>query len=503
MKAKCHVKRCVDIKKLNIQSFIMLNTMKFKVQPWKHQLQALKKAEYSNELALFFDMGTGKTATTINILRLKYNQNKRVMRTLIFAPLVVCENWAREIDMHSDIPPHKVAVMNKSGKQRIKKLVEYFLVDRDLIVVTNYESLRNKEFYDILKEWQPEILVCDESHMVKNPKAKQSKAIEKLSDGTSYRYLLTGTPILNSAIDIFQQYRIMDHGDTFGKNFFSFRAKYFRDANAQWSGRPGYFPKWEPVEQLYPELNEKIYNKAMRVMKSDCLDLPDLVHQTVLVPMNPVQKKAYKEMERDFLTFIENNSDKPAAIVANLAITKALKLQQIVTGYVRTEDDQDLDLGQVPRLQVLEELLEQITVDHKCIVWCSFIYNYKQVAKLCEKMGLEFRLLTGEQNSKQKQDSMDDFNESPQVKVMIANRRAGGIGVNLVAASYSIVYSRNFSLNDELQSEARNYRKGSEIHDKITKINLVCPDTIDERVLEALSNKEEMSNKIIGWIKDV
>jgi SNF2 family DNA or RNA helicase len=102
---------------------------------------------------------------------------------------------------------------------------------------------------------------------------------------------------------------------------------------------------------------------------------------------------------------------------------------------------------------------------------------------------------------KEKQESMDRFQKDNDCRVMIANRKAGGIGVNLTAASYSIVYSRNFSLSDELQSEARNFRSGSEIHEKITKIDLAAKDTIDIRVLESLSNKEFTSEQIIGWFK--
>jgi SNF2 family DNA or RNA helicase len=480
-----------------IISLMLYQRMTYKVQPWKHQLEAISKAETSDELALFFDMGTGKTATTINILRLQYNKNKKIMKTLIFAPLVVCENWGREFELHSKIPSANILVLNKSGKKRLKDFDDN--VNDNTIIVTNYEALRTAELFKRLEKWQPEILVCDESHLCKNPQANQSKKVEKLSRTTRHRYILTGTPILNSALDVFQQFRILDGGKTFGKNYYVFRDRYFKDANSQWSGRPGYFPKWEPRTNLYPELNAKIFAKALRVTKDECLDLPPLIKQTVTVEMNAKQKKAYKEMERDLVTYIKDNKDKPQAVIAELAVTKALRLQQITTGFVTTEDEDLIDFGEVPRLKELKELLQTITHLHKCIVWCSFRHNYKQVSKVCDALELPHVFLTGEMSAAKKQEAMDEFNNDSKCKVMIANRRAGGIGVNLVSASYSIVYSRNFSLNEELQSEARNYRKGCEIHDKITKIDLVAKDSIDARVMEALAGKEKTSDQIIGW----
>ena len=140
--------------------------------------------------------------------------------------------------------------------------------------------------------------------------------------------------------------------------------------------------------------------------------------------------------------------------------------------------------------------------NHKCILWCSFRANYVQLGRLCTEMGINHVFLTGEQNLEGKKHAMDSFNSDESCSVIIANRRAGGIGINLVTASYSIVYSRNFSLGDELQSEARNHRGGSQIHDQIVKIDIAAKDTIDEHVLMALKNKQDISKKVIDFVKE-
>jgi len=145
--------------------------------------------------------------------------------------------------------------------------------------------------------------------------------------------------------------------------------------------------------------------------------------------------------------------------------------------------------------------LEKLVPDHKVILWCSFIHNYKQLARLCKELDIEYGMITGGQSIDEKNEDIKRFRADPNCRVIIANRRAGGIGINLVEASYSIVFSRNFNLGDELQSEARNHRGGSEVHEKIVKIDLVGENTIDEHVLQALQCKQDLSKTIIDYLE--
>jgi SNF2 family DNA or RNA helicase len=124
------------------------------------------------------------------------------------------------------------------------------------------------------------------------------------------------------------------------------------------------------------------------------------------------------------------------------------------------------------------------------------------ITSLCKKLKIKSVMLTGKQSTKEKQEAIDSFQEDQEVRVMIANRKAGGTGITLTAASYSIIYSRDVSLANEIQSEARNYRKGSEVHEKITKIDLITPDTVEEKVLHALTTKQKISDVIIDAYKE-
>lgn len=487
--------------------------MQFKLKPYKHQLKAIDMAKEHRDIGLLWEMGAGKTGGLINILRVKYAEKGRVMRTLILSPLVTLHNWKKEFGIHSYMESNKIHVLQGASTKKIKEFMKWACnmetgeIGGEQIFITNYEALNSTKLFDLIAAWSPEIIIADEAHLLKNPKAKRTKAAIKLGDKTHHNYVLTGTPILNSVRDVYGMFRFLDRGATFGKNFHVFTNTYMEDENAGWKNQRNHFPKLVARTEKYEDLTEKIYKICDRVLKKDVIkDLPPLVKKVHLVEMGAEQSKYYKEMERDFITFVqekERQKELSGAVVAQLAVTKALRLQQIVTGHVSTEEGETIYIEKVPRLDETRRLLQEIVIDgkHKCILWCSFRANYVQLGKLCEEMGIGHVFLTGDQNLDQKEESMNRFNDDPSVQVIIANRRAGGIGVNLVAASYSIVFSRNFSLAEELQSEARNHRGGSQIHESITKIDLAAAGTIDERVLEALSNKQDISNQVIDFIR--
>jgi SNF2 family DNA or RNA helicase len=470
--------------------------VQYLIPPWSHQLEAIERAKRLPGFALFFEMGTGKTSTTVNILRHKFNEEKKILRTLILCPPIVIDNWRREWLAHSKIPEERLVLLTGTGRERELSLKTYGFegdgrkVGR--IFITNYETLLMPAVFRALQAWGPEALVCDESHKCKDQKAKRTKLTIELADQARYKYILTGTPILNSLLDIFSQFRILDGGKTFGKNFFFFRAEYFYDKNAGFKGKQTYFPDWKVKQGSVEKVNSLIYYQGMRVKKSECLDLPPLVKQTIFCAMTPEQAKAYAEMKRDFITYLDGK-----ACVAELAITKALRLLQIVSGYMKLETGEEKRLQATPKQAALKELLETLAPDHKILVWAVFKENYAQIRAVCEELGLEYVEVHGEITPQAKLKAVDRFNTDPACRVFIGHPGSGGIGINLVSASYSIFYSRSFSLEQDLQAEARNYRGGSEIHERITRIDLVTKGTIDELVVERLAAKQTISEEVL------
>ncbi len=467
----------------------------FKIKPWQHQIEGIKQASDKQGFAFFFQVGTGKTSTCINTLRLKYQTHGQILKTLILAPPIILENWKREFLMHSNIGPKSIEVLYGSQKERCQKMKSM----GEKIVITNYESLTMKELLPLLKEWMPQVLVLDESHRLKDIKAGRTKAAIALSDIAHYKYLLTGTPILNNLMDIFTQFRILDNGRTFGQNFFGFRGRFFIDKNA---GMPKqkYYPNWQPRQGAAEEINQLIKRKSMYVSKEDCLDLPPLVRQTIEVPLSPAQDKVYQEMKRDFIAFIESK-----AAVAELAIVKALRLQQIVSGFVNVEEGggerSAHRFDDTPREKALKELLSDITPAHKVLVWAVFKENYATIRKVCEELSLDYVEITGERTQKEKLEAVERMQKDPKCRVLIGHPGSGGIGVTLTAASYMIFFSRSFSLEYDIQAEARCYRGGSEIHSKITRVDLVASGTIDEQVLKSLASKQNIGMSVLqDWV---
>lgn len=472
---------------------------------WDHQRRGIQKGLEQDSFALFFDLGTGKTATAINIIRFRCQQNQRLMKTVILGPIAVLHNWKKEFIQFSKIDNRDILVLDQSGKKRLEMFKRFvqdektMSLSRPRIIITNYEAMLMKDLVSAIKEWGPEILVCDESHRCKSHESKRAKAVTDLSDRIKHKILLTGTPILNSAMDIFQQYRILDGGESFGKNFWAFRSQWFEDENAGWAHKSNHFPKFEPRASTYSQFNKIIYKKAMRVMKSECLDLPPMVREEAEVLLGKEQAKLYKDMKDAFIAYIETEekSGKPRAVVAQLAITRSIRLQQIVSGFAKDEEGNIHEIKENPRLSVLRDYLEQLCRDHKVIVWATFHQNYKAIAQVCTDLKVRFSEYHG-LNKSEREDSLERFKKDPECRAIISNPRAGGVGINIIEASYAIHYSRDFSLESDLQSEARNYRGGSEIHEKVTRIDLIARGTIDDIISEILKSKLDAAETILN-----
>jgi SNF2 family DNA or RNA helicase len=300
---------------------------------------------------------------------------------------------------------------------------------------------------------------------------------------------------------VFGIFRVIDLGKTFGINKFIYQSKYLIDKNAR---NPHVnFPNWIDNPATYEELTSKIYSKSLRKLKSECLDLPDLIKLVRLADWGSVQKKTYDNLKKEFLAFIDTQkaNGEPESVTASLAIVKALRMLQVASGFVML-DSGEIHEFETPKLDLVEELLEEIVIENKqkCILWAAYKHNYKMLAKVCDKLKLKYVFITGEQSTNEKRESELAFQKGD-AQVMIANMASGGVGVNLTAASHSIVYSRSFSLAHSLQSEARNHRSGSEIHEKIVKIDLAIKGSLDEMVMLALNNKTQISREILDLIK--
>lgn len=477
---------------------------------WAHQQEGIRRMATEPDFALFFEMGTGKTRTIIEALTNRWKECGQ-QRTLIFCPPVVIQNWVEEWRKFTSL---RAIPLFGSGVKRLKSFTAATTQGHRLFI-TNYESLSMKPLHAAFMKWQPQALVFDESHKLKSPSSQRSKLAESLANPFDKprkawlpkpnTFLLSGSPVLNSPTDLFQQFLVMDGGQVFGRNFWAFRAKYFRDRNA---GMPKerHFYNWQPATlaqdgfDALAEITRLIAPKSMRVLKKDCLDLPPEIYTTVKCAMTPDQTRFYQEMKRDLLTY--HNSK---ACVATLAITKALRLLEITAGFLAHGEPPNqvhYQIPSTPKTQALEGLLESICEDpsQKVIVWAVWRENYKQIASVCEKLKLKYVEVHGEVSGKGRDDAITSFNTDPECRVFVGHPGSGGIGINLVVAGHRIFYSRNFSLEQYLQACARNHRGGSKEagHASINHYDLVCENTIDELCLKRVASKQDMSDNLLS-----
>lgn len=465
---------------------------KEKPKLWAHQETAKNLALETDGFGLFMSLGTGKTATTIHILSALFKRHGGIKRTLILCPPIVIRNWQREFAMHSDIGYSRIIPLVGPGKDRLQKLVDANYANS--IFITNYESLIIKPLWEVMQKSHFDILILDELHKVKDIKAKRTKACIQLADKANYRYGLTGTPVLNSPMDLYSQFRILDLGKTFGKSFIVFRSNYFYDANA--NRFKGNFPEWKVKPGALEQINATIRRRSYVVTKEECLTLPPLIRKEYHIELSSEQKRHYDSMRKDLITYVKGE-----ACLAKIALTKSLRLLQIVSGFITVEGEngaprKDLELPNA-RIEALEQLFTDIPSTEKIIVWATFRQNYKQISALCDKMRISYKTLIGDDSAKAKDDAVLDFMSPLGSRVLIANPGAGGVGINLTSASYMIYYSRGFSLEHDIQSESRNHRAGSEIHKKITRIDLITPNSIDEFVAKRLFQKQSLSDTIL------
>lgn len=473
---------------------------------WPHQAAAIEEALKRKRYALFFDAGTGKTRTAIEVLRRAGTKRK----VLILAPLNVVRNWEREL-IKAELPHYAYIV---AGQSKTKKLgiMEAFRasslddgwrskLDAAHILLCNIEcvrSLRRKvpnsngrrgpeksDYLALLWRTAADFIIVDESHNFKGHDSAQTKGLLELVDKLSPKYLLllTGTPAPQGEMDLWSTMHLMGLTD---EPFFIWRKKWFTDANAKWSNQPKWFPKYVISEVNRQKLRAELSRVSMTAAKDAVLELPPLLRSSLYCEMSPEQTKHYDTME-DYLFAIDSEGNE---LNASNVLARTLRLQQILAGYLG-----DVPIKNNPRLEALDAAIDKCP--GQFLVWTIFKATYREIADVMARRGISYGFLTGEQSQLERETAMEAFRNG-ELRCLICHPRAGGVGVNLVEADTSIVYTRGYSLTDDLQLEARNYRGGSEMHKRITRIDIITAGTIDEEIVEALREKKTVQDFVLG-----
>tara|TARA_R110002110_G_scaffold29161_4_gene104610 strand:+ start:373 stop:1830 length:1458 start_codon:yes stop_codon:yes gene_type:complete len=481
---------------------------KYKTEPYDHQRDTLEKSWSDIEHALFLEMGCGKSKILIDNIAILYNQGK-IDSALIVAPKGVYDNWVNgEIPIHlPDYIESKVIKWSPSETKKNKELRESAL-ERSLdltILVMNVEAfstVKGSKFAAKFVMNKNVLFAVDESTTIKSPSAKRTKNIVRLSKYAKYRRILTGSPVTRSPLDLYTQCEFLDPELLGFGSFYSFRARYAEMINRSAGGRT--FKQVIGYKNL-DELTESLQKFSSRILKKDCLDLPDKIYITRKIELTPEQKKIYEEIKKYAITDLYDEQENRQQVSVTSILTKMLRLHQIACGYTTADTGDNIELKST-RLDELMNILEE--VEGKAIIWANYRYDIQRIVAEIKKVYGDDSVGSyyGDTSDDNRILYLKQFQDlkSP-LRFMVGNTQTGGYGINLTAASTVIYYSNNFDLEKRLQSEDRAHRIGQV--NKVTYIDIICKGTVDEKIVKALLAKQNIAAQVLGeavwedWIK--
>ena len=470
---------------------------KFKLKPFDHQVKALEQGWNKHEFGFFMEMGTGKSKVLIDnigILHLNYG----LEFALIIAPKGVYRNWvAKEIPEHmSDEVPYRVirwvSSPNKTQQKELKSVADKF--EGLTIFVINVEAFSTVKGQNAGK-WLAQrfggrgLIAIDESTTIKNHKAKRTKALLKIAAGFQFRRLLTGSPITKSPMDVYSQCEFLRPGLLGFDSYYAFQGRY-AVINRRTMGAHS-FQQIVGFKNL-DELTERIDRYSFRVLKKDCLDLPDKIYTVRYVGLTDEQAKMYKSIQETAIVMLESGD----LVTAPAVITQLLRLQQVMSGHLKT-DDGDTIYFPSRRVDALKEILEEHA--GKVIIWSRFRYDIIQITKvLAETYGEEsVASYYGDTTDDARNDIVKQF-QSPDSKLrfFVGNPATAGYGLTLTEADLVVYYANDFNLETRIQSEDRAHRIGQK--NNVTYIDLITEGSIDEKIVKSLRDKIDIGAQVLG-----
>jgi SNF2 family DNA or RNA helicase len=466
---------------------------RFKTKPFEHQLRALKESWNRQVWAWFMEMGTGKTKVCIDNIAVLYDKGK-VDRALVIAPNGIKRNWRNELSVHMpDHVEYRVAVWSASPKKKEKEELDQFSVmtDQLTILIMNIEALSTQRGAEFARKFVFSgscFMVVDESTTIKNHAARRTKNIMKIAKLAKYRRIMTGSPVTKSPLDLYSQLEFLGGWILDQSNYYAFRARYA--VIVQRSVGTHSFQHIIRYQRL-DELQDKLKDCSTRVLKSDCLDLPEKLYTKRSVAMTPEQLKAYVEMKKSAITFFENNPMTAASV-----LTQMIRLHQITCGHVKT-DDGEVKAIKNNRIKELLQVLQE--TDGKVIIWAVYRHDIQTIEKeIADEYGKEtVASYYGDTKDSIRQSIVDDFMDSDSnLRFFIGNPKTGGYGLTLTSSHTVVYYSNDYSLEVRMQSEDRAHRIGQT--NKVTYVDLMADGTIDEKIVKALNNKIDLASQVMG-----
>ena len=472
----------------------MIENYKFKTKPFDHQLKALAMSWDKKVFAYFMEMGVGKSKVLIDNIAMLYDKGN-INGVLIVAPKGVYKNWYdSEIPTH--IPDHveKKMVLWQSNitASKQKELDVLFKTDEDLhVLIMNVEAFSTKKGTQFAKKFlscHTTLMAIDESTTIKSPTANRTKSIIDLGRDVKYKRILTGSPVTKSPLDLFTQCYFLDPWLLEQQSYYAFKTKYAITKRIHVGARSveivvGY--------RNLGELSDKLKPFSYRILKDDCLDLPEKTFMKRIVRLTDEQEKVYKQMKQLALAELNGKLVTTASV-----LTQLMRLHQITSGHFVANDG----TTQILKNERLDELINVLNeIEGKAIIWAHYRYDIRIIVEALKKEFGEKSVVTyyGDTSQDDRQKAIRDIQDkdSP-VRFLVGTPQTGGYGITLTGANTMIYYSNGYDLEKRQQSEARIDRIGQTRH--MTYIDIICENTVDEKIVEALRKKVNIASKVMG-----
>lgn len=451
-----------------------MKVLKAGIKLFDHQREVLSIMKTKDSLGLYLEQGLGKTLIGLcDIVYKVYKYN--IQNILIVAPISVKQAWARDLDLLTD---------------EARELIE------DRLLITNYEQLIATKLSDKkdingkrvrvlsdnaqkISEVQWDYIIIDEGHKIKDPSTNTFQQVVKQAYKARFRYLLTGTPVVNGQLVNYWSYDVFYDpvvirgrfaSKTWG-NITKFKNDFAR--LDQW---------WNPVQYLkVDEIMTHVKKNSIRLFKEDCLDLPDKLDPEIYdIEMSPKQKKYYKEMSKDS-TILE------LELIAENGVSKLNYLRQIASGFIYDNDKTPVDLGDNKVKELIEFLKDY---DKPVVIFYQFKHSYTKLRKALDKAKLDVITLNGSTEDK----TVWKKFQQGEGQVFLAQYQTASRGIDLFRSNLIIYYEPTLSSEVHEQSSDRIHRIGA--HSPASYIQYVTEGSVEKEIIEALGNYSDF-NKVM------
>lgn len=437
------------------------------------QLGVAKLQALNGRAGLFMEMGTGKTRTA-----LAYADGAGARRVLVVCPLSVAGVWELECrDVGYSLP-----VVDLTEQDSLAKRAALLKCTGDALVVINYESYWREPLRKAILDWRPDTVILDEGHRIRHRGARQSRFAHALADQpfVTRRLLLTGTPITNGLQDAWSLYRFID-ASVFGKRFVDFQNAYLMLGG--WQGR-----------QIVDYRNVGIARQRIDASSYQCKKrgLLGRRDQPIPVRLDSETLRVYAELKRRAMVEVADANGQPTTVVARIALTLLLRLQQLTSGFLRDVGADIVEVGDDKGRRAVELITDAIDGGERVVLFARFLHDIELVRSLLPP-SVRVAIIQGGVPIRERKRIMAAF-KAGEYDVVLGQIKTASEGIDLTAASVAIFMSVGYSLHEFLQAKDRIHRIG-QTRD-VLYYHLLAARTVDVRVYRDLQAKINIAGRL-------